>query len=62
MAYMLSRVKITNAFQALAQQSELVTATQVLLELISVRDGAFCMPEFDSKSVRQFIFVLTNLY
>jgi len=35
--------------------SELVTTTQVLLELISVRDGAFCMPEFDSMSVRQFI-------
>jgi len=35
--------------------SELVTMTQVLLELISVRDGAFCMPEFDSMSVRQFI-------
>jgi len=35
--------------------SELVTTTQVLLELISVRDGAFCRPEFDSVSVRQFI-------
>jgi len=37
--------------------SELVTTTQVLLELISVhvRDGAFCMPAFDSMSVRQFI-------
>ena len=43
--------------------SELVTTTQVLLELISVRDGAFCMPEFDSMSVRQFIeCICTNLY
>jgi len=35
--------------------SELVTTTQVLLELISVRDGACCTPEFDNMSVRQFI-------
>ena len=43
--------------------SELVTTTQVLLELISVRDGAFCMPEFDSMSVIQFIeCICTNLF
>jgi len=28
---------------------------QILLELISVRDGAFCMPEFDDMFVRQLI-------
>ena len=46
--------KITKTFiNGSSLNSELITTTLVILELISVRDGAFCMPEFDSMSVRQ---------
>ena len=38
-----------------SHSSELVTMTRVLLELISVREGAFCLSEFDVILVRQFI-------
>jgi len=41
----------------LHENSQLVSYYDSSLELISVLDGAFsfCMPEFDSVSVRQFI-------
>ena len=50
----------------LAEASKLAelryTMTQVLLELIGVRDGAFRMPQFDSMSVRQLIECICTNY
>ena len=34
---------------------ELINVTQVLLELVTVREGGLCFSEFDDVSIRQFI-------
>jgi len=34
---------------------ELMSITQVLTELVSVREGSFYLPEFDDVCIRQFV-------
>jgi len=34
---------------------ELINVTQVLLELVTVREGGLCFSEFDDVFIRQFI-------
>jgi len=34
---------------------QLMSVTQVLIELVSVREGSFYFPEFDDVCIRQFV-------